>query len=129
MATTQTIVLDYSQAYEHYDLAQFIDDLYSNGDGDDIVDLTLSMFEGDPDLIRINGEQTTFIDVDVDGVKYVLYIEHIEGIENALSGFFEENYKEHYTGMPDAGWDDFNELENGIAYRGGSGYNYAIYSF
>lgn len=123
----KTVVLDVYDTYMHPDLYKFVFDLYG---GESDADNALNMFEGDPDLIRIDGTQTMFVDVIANDTRFVLYLDKLEGIENALSDFFADNYKERFKGNENAqSWDDFNKSDNAIAYRGGKGHNYAIYTF
>lgn len=124
----ETIVLEYTQVCEQPDLYDFILDLNDLTETDDISDLALQMFASDPDLIRIGGETSHFIDVEVKDVRYVLYTEEIGDIEDVLHNFFSEKYKELFKREEDE-WSVYSALDNAIAYRGGKGYCYAIYSF
>ena len=95
-----------------------------------------SLFEGDPDFIKVNGEQgrgeIPFISVVVDGTEiYILpyyYLECYDCEQEAM-----EILEWFILGAKDQkeienSWGDWNNVKEGIAYRGGSGYYYSLYA-
>lgn len=83
----------------------------------------LEMFEGDPDMIRINGQLGFFFEYE--GTIYYYFDEHRENIGEILIALFKKRlHKEYWKGMQS--WDYFN-THNAIAYRGGQGYSYSIF--
>ena len=104
------------------------------------------LFDGDPDILKIYGGSTYFCDRVVNKTKYVIYLspiyvimecdeiktddELIEGIKLMLTQFFSDEFKEYYTYNFDRNaWLHLDEMKNGIAYRGGSGYVYIIWEY
>ena len=95
---------------------------------------------GDPDYLRceVDGEVINlgFFDYDFEGIKYVVIqfdgdqLEHVESVYKMLELFFTDNYKEYFTKSDSLRtWDDFSEIDMGIAYRGGCGYSYNLWSY
>ena len=83
----------------------------------------LSMFEGDPDMIRINGQLGFFLE-NGDTIWYY-FDEYGENIDKILISFFENRlHREYWKEMQS--WDYFNS-HNAIAYRGRQGYSYSIF--
>lgn len=112
---------------------KYLNDLF---DLDDENFDEFSLFESDPDFIKVNGEQgrgeIPFISVNVNGMEiYILsyyYLEHYNCEQEAreiLEWFIlgANNQKEIENS-----WDDWNNVKEGIAYRGGSGYHYSLYA-
>lgn len=103
----------------------------------------LMFFEGDPDMIKVNGEVGYFCEIR--GTVYYWFDEWNHGAEDILKKFF-ETYKTGITiggvgyacGMNPEGvkdviaengqrvWDVWEGMETGIAFRGGGGYTYWI---
>ena len=110
----------------------------------------LSFFEGDPDMVKVNGRKGYFAKID-DTVFYWfdndVWIDEVVGeavvrtsaVEILLRGFFEsfqtgvtiggESYA-HGTSPEGVfthnSWDFWRGVRNGIAFRGGAGYTYWI---
>ena len=83
----------------------------------------LDMFEGDPDMIRINGKLGFFFRYE--DVIYYYFDDDGENVDRILISFFQKRLqKEYWKGMQS--WDYFNS-HNAIAYRGGQGYSYSIF--
>lgn len=99
----------------------------------------LQFFEGDPDIIKINGSQGYFARV---GDKVFYYFDEFYGnAEKMLRKFF-SSYKTGSTlggesicygsnpwGVVDITenhWERFYKMQTGIAYRGGAGYSYWV---
>ena len=96
----------------------------------------LSLFEGDPDYIKVMGEEgrgeIPFITVKIDDTEiYILcdlLLEQFECLDeatNILEWFIAgaENNIEI-----DNNWTEWDKVKKGIAYRGGSGYSYRLYA-
>jgi hypothetical protein len=120
-------------------------DAYICGDGGEDNDYLL-LFEGDPDILKIYNGRTYFCDIVVNKTKYVIYLspdygtmtcdvrktddELNKGIKLMLTQFFSNELTEYYTHNPDCNtWQRFDEIKDGIAYRGGSGYVYIIWEY
>ena len=95
-----------------------------------------SLFEGDPDFIKVNGEQgrgeIPFISVNVNGTEiYILSNYYLDcyDCEQEASEILEwfimgaENKKEIMNV-----WEDWDKVKEGIAYRGGAGYFYSLFA-
>lgn len=108
--------------YEFYEVCK--ENEWTDSDYEDFD--ALSMFEGDPDIIRINGQTGYFIHVKETDTVYYYYEEYGEHIDRILIDFFEKRL--HFDHCPEnvQSWEWF-ENHNGIAYRGGYGYVYNIY--
>ncbi len=109
--------------YELYELA--VREGWYEGDREDFD--TLSLFEGDPDMIRVDGQVGYFFHyADNDTVYY--WFDEWRGLHNIgaiLTRFFEHRLGKEYTEDVQS-WHWFDH-HNGIAYRGGMGYVYSIY--
>ncbi len=105
------------------------------------IDDVLAWFEGDPDELRINGETVLFIDIQnpehtrqtvifLDGSYQVDETEIIKRLTEFYS--VDENgadsFDLYYNGIESTN-ENMENLKNGIAYRGGEGYTYSLYSF
>lgn len=104
----------------------------------------LDLFSSDPDYINVDGLKMTFIEVDIKSVKCIVvpdyaiekgYGEEIdlfntEKMKTMLTAFFSENFKDSYTHEDSQNtWDYFNNTDAAIAFRGGSGYVYTIWTY
>lgn len=109
------------------------EEFYNNG-GD------LSFFEGDPDIIKLDGETGYFC---LCGNKVFYYF------DDCMTHKAEELLKAFYSGLNCQGvtlggesyicgslpedfencqsWKDFEKISTGIAFRGGAGYIYSLY--
>ena len=76
-------------------------------------------FETDPDFVIANGYKVPFLCVGKKIIVYDLDRETEKVIERWLNG--EGKHIEN------ASWERFNKMKNAVAYRGNSGYTYAIY--
>ena len=105
------------------------------------IDDVLIWFEGDPDELRINGETVLFIDIQnpehthqtviyLDGSYQVCEAE----IVKRLSEFYSKDvcgadaFDLFYNSIESTN-ENMKNLKNGIAYRGGKGYTYSLYTF
>lgn len=110
---------------ELFDISEEIDEF---GEFDE-----LSIFEGDPDYIKVFGEvgqgEIPFIEVTVnDTTIYILssiLVEHYDCFDKAVE------ILEWYIGGAENSKEidnNWNTVKEGIAYRGGSGYTYSLYA-
>ena len=76
-------------------------------------------FETDPDFVIANGYKVPFLCVGKKIIVYDLDRETEKVIERWLNGEGKH--------IKNASWERFNEMKNAVAYRGNSGYTYAIY--
>lgn len=96
----------------------------------------LSFFEGDPDMIKLDGE-TCYFALCGDIVFY--YADHFiaDRVQGILRDFFAPGKMVHYgyyryyahektVKAENCNWDTFDALPNVMAYRGGCGYTYDI---
>lgn len=89
----------------------------------------LKYLEGDPDIMRCDGNKTYFMSVELNGTKYVLVHQEISETEKEmLEHFHHDDFKQHFSTLPSS-WDAFETASNAIAYRGGSGYCYTIWNY
>ena len=109
--------------YELYELA--VREGWYDGEPEEFD--ALAMFEGDPDMIKINNDTGYFFyHYDTDTIYY-WFDECFSGfnISAILIRFYEHRLrKEYYDGVQSWNWFDSHD---GIAYRGGMGYVYTIY--
>lgn len=103
-------------------------------DGED-----LAFFEGDPDMIKYKGQLGFFyFDKGNRTCYYWLEVlwEEKDEVESILTSFC-QSLREYYEPIVHDEWDDcapdniqsweaWDKMQNGIAYRGGSGYVYGI---
>lgn len=89
------------------------------------TDNILDFFEGDPDILKIDGKNILFTEI----AGVIVYIDpefffDEKMIENKLSSFFNGEAKpiEGISGNMDT-------MQNGICFRGGSGYVYSLLIF
>ena len=127
--TTDDLILGTNLPKEEF---KYLDELF---DIDDEFE-ELSLFEGDPDYIKVFGEdglgEIPFITASVNGTTiYIIssyYMEHYECYDKAFE------ILEWYIGGAknskeiDNNWNAWNTVKEGIAYRGGSGYFYSLYA-
>lgn len=113
----------------------YLDELFDISEDIEVFD-TLSLFDGDPDFIKVFGGrgrgEITFIDVKIDDTTvYILpslCIEYHDCFEEAVEVL------EWYIGGAknskdiDNNWNDWNTVKEGVAYRGGRGYYYSLYA-
>lgn len=109
---------------------------------DEIEKLSTHMASTDPDYYNYNNEHGHFIEQD----GYIFTDEELNSDVKKMLSYFFENFKKSgkwvdnkwkendaftkkIRRIKDASWDDFHKLKHGIAYRGGSGYNYAIFEY
>lgn len=88
----------------------------------------LEFFEGDPDIIKVNGDTGYFFYRKDNDTIYYWFDECFTGynISAILVRFYEHRLHKEYT--PDVqSWAWWDSAEDGIAYRGGSGYVYTIF--
>lgn len=96
----------------------------------------LQFFEGDPDMIKLDGETGYFA---LCGDKVFFYMDAWDDsrARGILRDFFAGGYVGHYgyyskfipaKRFPEAcqNWDAWDDMQNAIAYRGGCGYIYNI---
>lgn len=94
----------------------------------DVYDL----FQSDPDILRIKNSEVSFTEVDIDkNTVFVIYSDsEYKATESEIKGmlqrFYTDNFRDYFTQL-DSSWTVFRSLVNGIAYRGGQGYHYAIW--
>lgn len=118
-----------------------------NEDSDEEFD-ALSFFEGDPDMIKVNGETGYFYKNGKDIFYWFDCWGTSEEVESILSAFFiafetgttiggeswisgkTPRFVEQISGKDDKYiWDIWDETQTGIAYRGGAGYFYRLFNF
>ena len=105
------------------------------------IDDVLTWFEGDPDELRIGGETILFIDIqnpehtrqtviyldgsyEVDETKIIKRLTEFYSVdENGTDTF------DLYYNRIESTNENMKNLKNGIAYRGGKGYTYTLYTF
>lgn len=100
----------------------------------------LAFFEGDPDMIKYKG-RLGFFYFDKGNSTCYYYLEVLwdekDEVERILSSFC-SNLREYYEPYASSEWDDcspdeiqnwkaWDKMQNGIAYRGGSGYIHGIH--
>lgn len=130
------VLNDPSILYDYCVKEGYTDEDYENWD-------FLTFFEGDPDLIKVDGDEGYFCEC---GDIVFYYLDDFTGKgEKMLQAFF----KAFRTGITLGGnswisgevpagindsdeiqnWDAWEKIETGIAWRGGAGYTYNIYDF
>lgn len=114
---------------------EYLDELFDISEDIEVFD-TLSLFDGDPDFIKVFGGrgrgEIPFIDVTVNDTT--IYI--LSSIDLNYHDCFEEAFEvlEWYIGGAknskeiDNNWNDWNTVKEGVAYRGGKGYYYSLYA-
>lgn len=110
--------------YELYELA--VREGWYDGEPEEFD--ALAMFEGDPDMIKINNDTGYFFYYKPTDTIYYWIDELFTGynVGAILTRFFEHRLHKEYT--PDVqSWTWWDSAEDGIAYRGGCGYVYTIF--
>lgn len=111
-------------------------------DDDDEDFDSLSFFEGDPDMIKISGQTGYFAEC---GEKVFIYFDDFKGhAEKMLQVFFDtfatgvtlggNSWLSRKKELPETvtranTWQEWDKIQNGIAWRGGAGYVYALFNF
>ena len=130
----------FEDSYELYEYCK--EQGYTDCDYDDwLCDGPLGFFEGDPDMIKIDGEVGYFCEC---GDKVFYYFDEwrTNNAEKILRAFFGayrtgislgctswidgEDPEGVYADSDIQNWDAWDKIENGIAWRGGAGYCYWI---
>lgn len=93
---------------------------------DDPMFEALALMEGDPDKIRCDGNEMYFIDVTLNGVKYILTSDYPDNKEKEMLSRFHSEGRDEYFEPTESSWDVFYSLPDAIAYRCGGGYYYGI---
>lgn len=107
-----------------YEWAQSFDDDPNDPDFD-----ALSYLDGDPDILRCDGKRLYFINIELNGKRYVLTHDEFNDKEKEmLTRFFQEDFRQYFRGLP-CSWETFEAADRAIAYRGGSGYVYSIWGY
>jgi hypothetical protein len=130
----KTTIINWENAHEN-DLVRATMDAFE-------IDDVLALFEGDPDELRINGETVLFIEIqnpehtrqtviyldsdycvpECDIVKWLMRF-YSKGVISRTSIF------DRYIKRIESTNENMKNLKNGIAYRGGKGYTYSLYTF
>ena len=90
------------------------------------------LFQSDPDILRITGSEVSFTEVDInENTAFIIYSDsEYRAFDSEIKGmlqlFYADNFRDYFTNL-DSSWTVFRSLVNGIAYRGGQGYHYAIW--
>ncbi|NDV64001.1 hypothetical protein D0T60_01890 [Bacteroides sp. 224] len=105
------------------------------------IDDVLAWFEGDPDELRIDGHTVLFIDIqNLENTKQtIIYLDgsyevNEDEIIKRLTEFYSvdengaDSFELHYNRIESTN-ENMRNLKNGIAYRGGKGYVYSLYTF
>lgn len=125
-------LFDYCERSGFLDEGETLDEWFDNGG-------ELQFFEGDPDIIKIDGGTGFFCECG-DTVFY-WFDTWEDDAEDLLRRFFEgiqTGVKHGYSYMTGKmhesikmaekqSWEEFDKIENGIAWRGGAGYHYTIF--
>ena len=87
----------------------------------------LCLFEGDPDILLIDNWRTYFMDVELNGKKFILISDEVnDQIKDIFTKFYGEDSASHFDSPEEQSWELFNNSKIAIAYRGGQGYYYNI---
>ena len=117
----RTINLITEDSYELYEICKengWADCEYEDFD-------VLEFFEGDPDMIRVDGQIGYFWYNEENDIIYYYFDEWGHNIGSILRDFYKKRlHKEYWPGMQS--WEYF-DTHNCIAYRGGSGYVYSLF--
>lgn len=105
---------------ELWDFMELKDDEYYEED-------YLTLFEGDPDMLKIDDYITYFMDLTVNDTKYIITNSDEPDDFEILKKFFSDDFKESFETTEPNNWESWEQLNNGIAYRGGKGYVYTIW--
>ena len=123
-------VYDFAMTQEARNLYYFYEEEEGKdfNDIDDFADyIDISMSDGDPDYLKYNGWLSAFESHVIGNTEYFV----ISSTEEDLSVFGDmigRFFRGELTQNDDKqSWDAWKKIENGIAFRGGQGYTYAIY--
>lgn len=98
-------------------------------DPDDPMFDELALMEGDPDMIKWGGNEMSFFDIDLDGKKFILTSDEVDAQSRTmLKRFHGTDLNRWYESLP-CDFAAFDNAENAIAHRGGSGYLYHIWKY
>lgn len=107
-----------------YEWARSFDD-----DPDDPDFDALSYLDGDPDILRCDGNKLYFMAVVINGKRYVLTHDQLSDIEREmLTRFYQDDFRRYFEELP-CDWAAFDAADRVIAYRGGKGYLYTIWNY
>ncbi len=113
--------------YIYPDLADWVRGFDDDPDDPDFD--ALSYMEGDPDKVKWGKYDMYFMDVILNGTRYILTSDELdESVKTMLARFHSDEFKRFYRSLPNS-WEAFNEADNAVAYRGGSGYFYHIWEY
>jgi len=87
----------------------------------------LSFFEGDPDIVKVNGETSFFSMHDVDQTRYVICSGEDADTWDFLTSFAGADFQDVFYDPNENNWETFDNASTAIAYRGGRGYVYTIW--
>jgi len=120
------IVTNISEGIAYYqELSDWVRSL--DKDPDDSMFDALSLMEGDPDIIKYDGCRMYFIDIELNGTKYILTSDEVEEkAKEMLVQFYDPERNNYFKSSENNSWEDFKEAIEAIAYRGGQGYYYGI---
>lgn len=119
----KTVFISWENAYEN----DLVRDTMEVCETDDI----LTFFEGDPDLLRIDGETVLFMDIKnyENTDRTVIYLDGSYSVdESEIVKRLTEFYNNECNRI-ESTQANMDNMQNGIAYRGGKGYTYALYKF
>ena len=119
----KTVFISWENAYEN----DLVRDTIEACETDDV----LSFFEGDPDLLRIKGVTVLFTDIKnyENTDRTVIYLDASYSVdESEIVKRLTEFYNDECVSIESTHANMVN-MQNGIAYRGGKGYTYALYEF
>lgn len=123
----KTTILNWENATENIVLSDWMQE-------NEIKDV-LHLFEGDPDIMNINGYKLLFIDLELNKEeRIVIYLDAEykatnEEIENRLLLFYQDNFQEYFEKPEYNTWETFYQQKDIIAYRGGKGYSYTLWNY
>lgn len=127
----KTTIINFENALENESVYAFLCEMFNTSDIDVLSDSMFQLFEGDPDMLKLNGETVLFTDIKYRGEQFVIYLDGSyivdnEEIERMLSVFYTDEYQLSFDSI-EGGWDAFHD--GMIAYRGGAGYSYSIWKY
>ena len=75
--------------------------------------------------------QILFFEMEFKSVWYIItYDENLSAEHDTmLKRFFSSTYKDHYQPVEPSTWARWDEIQKGIAYRGGRGYAYGLHEY
>lgn len=113
--------------YYYPELAEWVRSLGKNPH--DATFDVLSLMEGDPDIIKYNGNKMYFIDTVIGDIRFVLTSDEVNPKEKEMLSRFHGENRDDFYGIAESSWKVFDSLPNAIAYRGGIGYIYEINNY